>query len=99
MRLATLPCLALLLAPLPASALSMSDPLTAWAAGSAMDRLQLAGRFGKSFVALDQSFTAEYFVRCIDDISIYGGAKSARIEDAMRECVAARMKLTGQPDE
>ena len=99
MRIATLSYLAALLVPLPASALSLSDPLTAWAAGSAMDRMQIAGCFDKSFVALDQSFTAEYFVRCIDDISVYGGARSARSEDALRECVAARMKLTGQPDE
>lgn len=81
----------------PASALTMADPLTAWAQASAMDRMQLATRFGKSFISLNESFTAGYFLKCIDDISTYGGAKDAKIEDAMRECVASQMRFKGSP--
>ncbi len=83
----------------PATALTMSDSLTAWREGSAMDRIQLAVRFGKSFVSLNEGFTADYFLKCIDDVSIYGKAKDARIEDAMRECIAARLRQPGDADE
>lgn len=83
----------------PATALTMSDSLAAWREGSAMDRIQLATRFGKSFVALNEGFTADYFLKCIDDVSTYGKAKDARIEDAMRECVAARLRQPGDGDE
>ncbi len=81
----------------PAQALSMSDPLTEWSKGTAMDRMQIATRLGKSFISLNEGFTAGYFLKCIDDVAVYGNAKAARIEDAMRECVAARMPRT--PDE
>ncbi|GEO98553.1 hypothetical protein [Methylobacterium haplocladii] len=92
-----LPLVAVLILPIPARALTMSDPLTAWVNASAMDRMQLATRFGKSFIALNESFTSGYFLKCIDDISTYGGAKDARIEDAMRECVASQQRLKGSP--
>lgn len=88
-----LPLAVALVLPLPASALTMSDPLTAWATAPAMARMQLATRFGKSFIALNESFTTGYFLKCIDDISTYGGAKDAKIEDAMRECVASQQRL------
>lgn len=78
-------------APAPASALSMTDSLADWSRGTAMNRMQIATRLGKSFNALSESFTAGYFLKCIDDVAVYGNAKAARIEDAMRECVAARM--------
>ncbi|MCJ2129570.1 hypothetical protein [Methylobacterium sp. E-045] len=74
-----------------AHALSMNDPLTEWSKGTAMDRMQIATRLGKSFNSISESFTAGYFLKCIDDVAVYGNAKAARIEDAMRECVAARM--------
>lgn len=77
----------------------MADSLGAWREGSAMDRMQLATRFGKSFVAVNESFTAGYFLKCIDDISGYSNAKEAKIEDAMRECVAARMRQPGADDD
>ena len=80
-----------LLASAPAQALSMNDPLTEWTKGTAMDRMQIASRLGKSFNSLSESFTAGYFLKCIDDVAAYGNAKAARIEDAMRECVAARI--------
>ncbi|GJE56433.1 MULTISPECIES: hypothetical protein [Methylobacterium] len=94
MRLKTvLPLAVALVLPIPAKALTMSDPLTAWAKAPAMDRMQLATRFGKSFIALNESFTTGYFLKCIDDISVYGGAKDAKIEDAMRECIASQQRL------
>lgn len=79
-----------------ASALSMTDTLEAWKESSAMDRLQLATRFGKSFVSVNESFTAGYFVKCIDDVAGYPNAQKARIEDAMRECVASQLRMTGK---
>jgi hypothetical protein len=88
-RLAALAVLAAMTAP--AHALSMNDPLTEWSKGTAMDRMQIATRLGKSFNSISESFTAGYFLKCIDDVAVYGNAKAARIEDAMRECVAARM--------
>ncbi|WP_027171486.1 hypothetical protein [Methylobacterium sp. 10] len=88
-RLAALAVLAAMTAP--AQALSMNDPLTEWSKGTAMDRMQIASRLGKSFNSISDSFTAGYFLKCIDDVAVYGNAKAARIEDAMRECVAARM--------
>lgn len=83
----------------PVQALTMADPLSAWRGGTAMDRMQLATRFGKSFVTLNESFTAGYFLKCIDDISGYNNAKDAKIEDAVRECVAARLRQPGDDDE
>ncbi|KQO48976.1 MULTISPECIES: hypothetical protein [unclassified Methylobacterium] len=80
-----------LLVSAPAQALSMNDPLTEWTKGAAMDRMQIASRLGKSFNSISESFTAGYFLKCIDDVAAYGNAKAAKIEDAMRECVAARM--------
>ncbi|GLS43410.1 hypothetical protein [Methylobacterium brachythecii] len=94
-----LPLAAVLILPLPAQALTMADPLTAWANASAMDRMALATRFGKSFVSLNEGFTSGFFLKCIDDISIYGGAKDAKIEDAMRECVASKQRLKATPDD
>ncbi|GJE16670.1 hypothetical protein [Methylobacterium marchantiae] len=79
------------LASAPVQALSMNDPLTEWSRGTAMDRMQIASRLGKSFISINEGFTAGYFLKCIDDVAVYGNAKAARIEDAMRECVAARM--------
>lgn len=80
-----------LLVSAPAQALSMNDQLTEWTKGTAMDRMQIASRLGKSFNSISESFTAGYFLKCIDDVAAYGNAKAAKIEDAMRECVAARM--------
>ncbi|MEN3208803.1 hypothetical protein PUR23_01990 [Methylorubrum populi] len=88
--------LAMALVPGAASALSMTDTLEAWKQGSAMDRLQLATRFGKSFVSVNESFTAGYFVKCIDDVAGYPNAQKAKIEDAMRECVASQLRMTGK---
>jgi hypothetical protein len=79
-----------------ASALSMTDTLEDWKQSSAMDRLQLATRFGKSFVSVNESFTAGYFVKCIDDVAGYPNAQKAKIEDAMRECVASQLRMTGK---
>ena len=98
MRVKTILPLAVALGlPLPAQALTMSDPLTTWAQASAMDRMELATRFGRSSIALNEGFTSGFFLKCIDDISAYGGAKGARIGDAMRECVASKQRLTGNP--
>ncbi|MFG5118931.1 hypothetical protein [Methylorubrum sp. POS3] len=88
-----------LLMPGAAQALSMTDTLQAWRESSAMDRLQLASRFGKSFVAVNESFTAGYFVKCIDEVAGYANAQKARIEDAMRECVASQLRMKAQPDD
>ncbi|GJE78819.1 hypothetical protein [Methylorubrum thiocyanatum] len=88
--------LAMALVPGAASALSMTDTLEAWKQSSAMDRLQLATRFGKSFVSVNESFTAGYFVKCIDDVAGYPNAQKAKIEDAMRECVASQLRMTGK---
>ncbi|ACB80400.1 conserved hypothetical protein [Methylorubrum populi BJ001] len=88
--------LAMALVPGAASALSMTDTLEAWKQSSAMDRLQLATRFGKSFVSVNESFTAGYFVKCIDDVAGYPNAQNAKIEDAMRECVASQLRMTGK---
>lgn len=90
---------ALLFLPGTASALSMTDTLQTWRESSAMDRLQLATRFGKSFVSVNESFTAGYFVRCIDEVAGYANAQTARIEDAMRECVASQLRMKAQPDD
>lgn len=96
----TIPALAIvLLMPGAAQALSMTDTLQAWRESSAMDRLQLASRFGKSFVAVNESFTASYFVKCIDEVAGYANAQKARIEDAMRECVASQLRMKAQPDD
>ncbi|GJE73468.1 hypothetical protein [Methylorubrum suomiense] len=95
-----IPALAIvLLMPGAAQALSMTDTLQAWRESSAMDRLQLASRFGKSFVAVNESFTAGYFVKCIDEVAGYANAQKARIEDAMRECVASQLRMKAQPDD
>lgn len=83
----------------PAFALSSSDSLTAWRESTAMDRVQLATRLGKSFVTINEGFTAEYFLKCIDDVSTYGKAKEARIEDATRECVATRLRKPDDAEE
>lgn len=100
MRIKTvLPLAALLLVPVSAQALTMSDPLTAWANAPPMARMELATRFGKSFISLNEGFTSGFFLKCIDDISIYGGAKDAKIEDAMRECVASKQRLKATPDD
>lgn len=100
MRSLTRPLLALaLLLPGPAQALSMTDTLQAWKDSSALDRMQLASRFGKSFVSVNESFTAGYFVKCIDDVAGYANAEKARIEDALRECVASQLRITGKPDD
>lgn len=88
--------LAMALVPGAACALSMTDTLEAWKQSSAMDRLQLATRFGKSFVSVNESFTAGYFVKCIDDVAGYPNAQKAKIEDAMRECVASQLRMTGK---
>ncbi|KAB7784253.1 hypothetical protein [Methylorubrum populi] len=88
--------LAMALVPGAASALSMTDTLETWKQSSAMDRLQLATRFGKSFVSVNESFTAGYFVKCIDDVAGYPNAQKAKIEDAMRECVASQLRMTGK---
>ncbi len=88
--------LAMALVPGAASALSMTDTLEAWKQSSAMDRLQLATRIGKSFVSVNESFTAGYFVKCIDDVAGYPNAQKAKIEDAMRECVASQLRMTGK---
>ncbi len=88
--------LAVALLPGSAHALSMTDTLEAWRQSSSMDRLQLASRFGKSFVAINDSFTAGYFVKCIDDVAGYANAQKAKIEDAVRECVASQLRMTGQ---
>ncbi|HJE25152.1 MAG TPA: hypothetical protein K8W01_15960 [Methylorubrum populi] len=88
--------LAVLLLPGAAQALSMTDTLEAWRQSSAMDRLQLATRFGKSFVSVNESFTAGYFVKCIDEVAGYSNAQKAKIEDAVRECVASQLRMTGQ---
>ncbi len=90
---------AISLAVSPACALTMSDTLAAWREGSAMDRIQLATKLGKSFVALNEGFTADYFLKCLDDVSTYGNASKAKIDDATRECVAARMRKPGDDDE
>ncbi len=90
---------AALLLPGAAHALSMTDTLQAWRESSAMDRLQLASRFGKSFVSVNESFTAGYFVKCIDEVAGYSNAQKARIEDAMRECVASQLRMKAQPDD
>ena len=96
----SIPLLALtLVLPGSAQALSMTDTLEAWKQSSAMDRLQLATRFGKSFVSLNDGFTAGYFVKCIDEVAGYSNAGKARIEDAMRECVASQLRVTGKADE
>lgn len=87
---------AVVLLPGAAQALSMTDTLEAWRQSSALDRLQLATRFGKSFVSLNESFTAGYFVKCIDEVAGYSNAQKARIEDAMRECVASQLRMTGK---
>lgn len=79
-----------------AHALSMTDTLEAWRQSPAMERLQLATRFGKSFVSVKESFTAGYFVRCIDDVAGYSNAQKAKIEDALRECVASQLRMTGK---
>ncbi|WP_232630281.1 hypothetical protein [Methylobacterium sp. Leaf118] len=100
MRRLFIPVLAAaLFLPGPARALSMTDTLQAWRDSSAMDRLQLASRFGKAFVSVNESFTAGYFVKCIDDVAGYANAEKARIEDAMRECVASQLRMKGQPDD
>ncbi|MEH3117849.1 MAG: hypothetical protein PGN25_09715 [Methylorubrum populi] len=88
--------LAAVLLPGTAQALTMTDTLEAWRQSSAMDRLQLATRFGKSFVSLNESFTAGYFVKCIDEVAGYANAQKAKIEDAMRECVASQLRMTGK---
>ena len=88
--------LAMALVPGAASALSMTDTLEAWKQSSAMDRLQLATRIGKSFVSVNESFTAGYFVKCIDDVAGDPNAQKAKIEDAMRECVASQLRMTGK---
>jgi len=88
--------LAAILAPGAASALSMTDTLEAWRQSSTMDRLQLATRFGKSFVSVNESFTAGYFVKCIDEVAGYSNAQKAKIEDAVRECVASQLRMTGK---
>lgn len=93
------PFLAALLLPGAAQALSMTDTLDAWRRSSAVDRLQLASRFGKSFVSVNESFTAGYFVKCIDEVAGYPNAQKAKIEDAVRECVASQLRATGQPAE
>ena len=80
-----------------ADELKTSDPLTNWAGAPAMARMQLATKIGKSFITLDEGFTAGFFLKCIDDVSTYGGAKEAKIEDAMRECVASKMRVKGGP--
>ncbi|WP_342151685.1 hypothetical protein [Methylorubrum sp. SB2] len=90
---------AILLLPGAAQALSMTDTLQAWRESSAMDRLQLATRFGKSFVSVNESFTVGYFVKCIDEVAGYSNAQKARIEDAMRECVASQLRMKAQPDD
>ena len=74
----------------------MTDTLEAWRQSPAMERLQLATRFGKSFVSVNESFTAGYFVRCIDDVAGYSNAQKAKIEDALRECVASQLRMTGK---
>ncbi len=100
MRRLIVPSLAAtLLLPGAAQALSMTDTLQAWQESSAMDRLQLATRFGKSFVSVNESFTAGYFVKCIDEVAGYSNAQKARIEDAMRECVASQLRMKAQPDD
>ncbi|TFZ61257.1 hypothetical protein E4V01_01230 [Methylorubrum sp. Q1] len=88
--------LAATLVPGAASALSMTDTLEAWKQSSTMDRLQLATRFGKSFVSVNESFTAGYFVKCIDEVAGYANAQKAKIEDAVRECVASQLRMTGK---
>ena len=93
------PLLTLLLLPGTAQALSMTDTLEAWRQSSAMDRLQLASRFGKSFVSVNESFTAGYFVKCIDEVAGYPNAQKAKIEDAVRECVASQLRASGQSAE
>lgn len=84
------------LAAVPAQALTSSDRLTAWRESSAMERIELATRFGKSFITINEGFTASYFLKCIDDIAAYGNAKEATIQDGVRECVAARLR---KPDD
>ncbi|MFF8802248.1 MULTISPECIES: hypothetical protein [unclassified Methylobacterium] len=93
------PLLALLLLSGAAQALSMTDTLEAWRQSAAMDRLQLASRFGKSFVSVNESFTAGYFVKCIDEVAGYPNAQKAKIEDAVRECVASQLRASGQSAE
>ncbi|PXW63747.1 hypothetical protein [Methylobacterium sp. B4] len=93
------PLLVALLLPGAAQALSMTDTLEAWRQSSAMDRLQLASRFGKSFVLVNESFTAGYFVKCIDEVAGYPNAQKAKIEDAVRECVASQLRASGQSAE
>lgn len=88
--------LAAALLPGAAHALSMTDTLEAWRQSPAMERLQLATRFGKSFVSVNESFTAGYFVKCIDDVAGYANAQTAKIEDAVRECVASQLRMTGK---
>ncbi|GJE71618.1 hypothetical protein [Methylorubrum podarium] len=88
--------LAMALVPGAASALSMTDTLEAWRQSSALERLQLATRFGKSFVSVNESFTAGYFVKCIDEVAGYSNAQKAKIEDAVRECVASQLRMTGK---
>lgn len=83
----------------PAHALTMSDSLASWREGSAMDRMELATRLGRNFVPVNEAFTAGYFLKCIDDISGYTNAKEAKIEDAMRECVAARLRKPGEMED
>lgn len=84
---------------LPAHALTMSDSLDAWREGSAIARMELATRLGRNFVSVNESFTAGYFLKCIDDISGYTNAKDAKIEDAMRECIATRLRKPGETDD
>lgn len=82
-----------------AQALTMSDTLSAWREGKAMERMELATRLGQKFVSVNEAFTAGYFIKCIDDISGYTNAKEAKIEDAMRECLAARLRKPGEVEE